>query len=198
MKLHDNKYFQCLLCTRHYSVSSIYRNSCALHRMYFKIATTTITNLRRRKLRHREVNSSSYLVTKRKLKPRRSDFGVSILLLPFLPSTLAFRSNLINAALYPDFFFHSVQRKSRQKTCILGHLSYFSNLTSRWSNSLHGHHSFPSPAFADMATEFSKASLNQTKCKIIKTLSSPFDICSRTDYFLGLQNHCQWWLQPRN
>ena len=83
--------------------------------MYFKIATTTITNLRRRKLRHREVNSSSYLVTKRKLKPRRSDFGVSILLLPFLPSTLAFRSDLINAALYSDFFFHSVQRKSRHR-----------------------------------------------------------------------------------
>ena len=83
--------------------------------MYFKIATTTITSLRRRKLRHREVNSSSYLVTKRKLKPRRSDFGVSILLLPFLPSTLAFRSDLINAALYSDFFFHSVQRKSRHR-----------------------------------------------------------------------------------
>ena len=167
--------------------------------MYFKIATTTITNLRRRKLRHREVNSSSYLVTKRKLKPRRSDFGVSILLLPFLPSTLAFRSDLINAALYSDFFFSfSTKKVKTQKTCILGPLSYFSNLTSRWNNSLHGHHPFPSPAFADMATEFSKASLNQTKCKIIKTLLSPFDICSRTDYFLGLQNHCRWWLQPQN
>ena len=167
--------------------------------MYFKVATTTISNLRKRKLRHREVNSSSYLVTKRKLKPRRSAFGVCILLLPFLPSTLALRSNLINAPLVSDFFFfHSVQRKARQKTCILGPLPYFPNLTSRWSSSLHGHHPFPPPVFADMATEFSRASVNQTKHKIIKTLSSPVGICSRTDCFLGLQNHCQWWLQPWN
>lgn len=51
-----------------------------------------------------EVKSSSYLVTKRGLKPRRSDFGVCILL-PFLPNTMAFRSNLINAPSFSDFFF---------------------------------------------------------------------------------------------
>ena len=42
--------------------------------------------------------------------------------------------------LYSLIFFHSVQRKPRQKTCILGPWPHFPNLNSRWSNSLPGHH----------------------------------------------------------
>ena len=100
-------------------MSSIYKNLCALHNIYFKVATITIFSLWRRKLRHREVKSSSYLGTKRKLKPRRSDFGVCILLLSFLPSTLAFRSNLINAPLFSDFFFIQYKESQDRKHAIL-------------------------------------------------------------------------------